>query len=857
MRQFQAPGSQPTIPGAVFKRPVLVLVVALSGLLLGVIAGQFGDERYEATAKIVVQDPRTLSASPAAQSSPDRYVSEQLAIFELDTVMESAAQTLNSSLREAARSSSSATVAVGEDGAVVVGIDGSVRFPASQPAVELGADRSVRLATPGTPTVDSTGRLTDATGSPILDLAGIPLAIQSNDSAVIRADGTIVIIRPGTGITIVEPPGRVVSVPQPVDEAPATEPTALRSNSDGTLIIPFGQGRAVAVGAALRPVALGGDGAPFALPGRTTLISVDQNLLLLGLDGTLVGQSATETVVLDAAGEAVVLDPDGSTLALSDAAVVSGSEAASLAAGTTEFDSRAVVGSSSVSAKPDSNLIEVRFNAATPEEARLGANAIVGAYEQLQVSDTARSNAAALARADDSIAQLTSDLLVVERELAAARLGNPSRSELAAQYDRLLAAVAVAGQELLGGTAAQSTAAAQRVRDLLTQLDAIEQVEQAEQAQPELSEIVSRRDQIRDRLAQVQTQRDALRIDAERGADNIVLASPATDARPAAGLGPTKLGFVGILLGAMAAALVAYLLELRKPSVESVEEVSEMLSAPLLAEIPDFRHERLRSQLPVLDEPGSYAAEAVRMAAAVLTMSFPEHAGIAVGVVSASTGDGKTTLAVNLAAALAKTDRRVLALDADLEGQIMTLLLTRHGQIDLRASGLADVIQHGLALEEAVQPVPLADDGELDLLAAGLDTAQLRTLLDTDQTRELLMVARESYEVIVVDVPPVLNVAYAAPLLRQLDGAIVVVPDGSPMRDLVELRARLDLIGVPTFGFVYNRAPLRPERTTSLAAIHYDLGGRPTNRAKWAKRRAKLRRRAAAERPPSRSESHV
>jgi len=87
-------------------------------------------------------------------------------------------------------------------------------------------------------------------------------------------------------------------------------------------------------------------------------------------------------------------------------------------------------------------------------------------------------------------------------------------------------------------------------------------------------------------------------------------------------------------------------------------------------------------------------------------------------------------------------------------------------------------------------------------------------------------------------------VAYAAHVLRDLDAAVVVVGAGSSLRSLVEVRDRLEFLGVRVLGFVYNRAPLRPERTASLSALHHDLGGRSTNRSRWAKRR--VRQQAAA-----------
>jgi hypothetical protein len=87
----------------------------------------------------------------------------------------------------------------------------------------------------------------------------------------------------------------------------------------------------------------------------------------------------------------------------------------------------------------------------------------------------------------------------------------------------------------------------------------------------------------------------------------------------------------------------------------------------------------------------------------------------------------------------------------------------------------------------------------------------------------------------------VLNVAYSAKALHRLDGALVVVPLGLRSGELRELSHRLRLIGTPVIGFVMTRVPLRAERTASLAALHHDLGGRPTDRRSWSRRLRRFR----------------
>ena len=390
----------------------------------------------------------------------------------------------------------------------------------------------------------------------------------------------------------------------------------------------------------------------------------------------------------------------------------------------------------------------------------------------------------------------------------------------------------------------------------MTQLDAIDRIEQVELRQPALADLVNQRDQLKARLNQLQTQLDSLQVSTTGSISNVSLSSPATEAIVVGGLGQVKLGIVGAVLGFMAGVALAYVMELTKPTVTDVDEVADILGLPVIAEIPDFKYEHLRGSLPTLDVPTSYVAEAFRMAGAGVAMGMREAHGNLIGVVSAGVGDGKTTTAINLAVALAQTQRSVLALDADLEGQVMSYLLQKRSDAAPEWRGMLDVITRQANLPDATQPILTEPDTRLDLLTAGSDVQRLRGIFDSVEAEELFAELRAAYDVVVVDVPPLLNVSYAAQLLRQVDGVVIVAAAGSSPRLLAELRDRLSFVGAYLVGIAYNRGPLRPERTASIAAIHHDLGGKRTNRLAWAKRRLKRqsadRRRSGDPRPTER-----
>jgi Mrp family chromosome partitioning ATPase len=202
--------------------------------------------------------------------------------------------------------------------------------------------------------------------------------------------------------------------------------------------------------------------------------------------------------------------------------------------------------------------------------------------------------------------------------------------------------------------------------------------------------------------------------------------------------------------------------------------------------------------------------------------------GTVIGVISAGVGDGKTTIASNLAAAFVRQHRRVLAVDADLEGQVMSLLFG-FGPNPVEPGLWELVTGEESDSADVVQTIEVSGTGTFDLLLPGATVDGLRSRFDSVEMSDLFTDLRDDYDVVLVDVPPVLNVAYATPLLRLLDGVVIVTKPGAPIESLGELQKRMGFVGVDALGFIYNRAPLRPERTASIAANKYE--------SSWSRRR--------------------
>jgi Mrp family chromosome partitioning ATPase len=306
-------------------------------------------------------------------------------------------------------------------------------------------------------------------------------------------------------------------------------------------------------------------------------------------------------------------------------------------------------------------------------------------------------------------------------------------------------------------------------------------------------------------LRELKSQRNRLQVDAELIGDGVALFSPAGRGKPQ-GVSLVSTLAIAMILGGLIGVGLAYVLDARKQAFSSRFEPQILVDAPALAEIPDFTREGISSKLPVLDAPGTESAEAFRFLAAGI--SLPSS----IALVSASFGDGTTTLAANTALAAAQEGLRVLALDADLEGGLTQLLLGdgvrttdgAHGT----SVGLTDMLVQGGSAESIQRVIETSAGGTLSLLGLGTATVDAMSVFRSEQ---ILAALTDEFDRVLIDVPPILHVAYADALVRIAGAVVVVVPHESKAARLKHVLDRLDLLGVRPIGYIYNFAPSRAE----------------------------------------------
>jgi succinoglycan biosynthesis transport protein ExoP len=287
--------------------------------------------------------------------------------------------------------------------------------------------------------------------------------------------------------------------------------------------------------------------------------------------------------------------------------------------------------------------------------------------------------------------------------------------------------------------------------------------------------------------------------------------------RPLAPIRPrTKLNVaLGLLLGIMLGLGLAFLREFLDRSIKTPEELEFFVSAPVVGTIPPFKAHK--QPIPVSEQPRTAVAEAFRKLRTNFAFLGVDRESVCCVVTSPSASDGKSTVAANLAIALAQAGQRVAVVDADLRKP------TLHKLFDLpQRVGTTTVLLDQAGIHDALQN--LGPDMPA-VLTCGQLPPNPSELLGSRRMQDLLAELRAAYEVVLVDCAPLLPVTDPMVVSRFADGILLIARAGTTTRDQAQAaKAVCAKAGAKMFGTVLNATSV----TEGDQSAYYAYYGEPS-----------------------------
>jgi capsular exopolysaccharide synthesis family protein len=263
---------------------------------------------------------------------------------------------------------------------------------------------------------------------------------------------------------------------------------------------------------------------------------------------------------------------------------------------------------------------------------------------------------------------------------------------------------------------------------------------------------------------------------------------------------PLLLVPAGVAFGLAVIAVLIVIGEIRHPAFRSVGRLTRMIGLPVFASIPRIDNDAIYENQPTGDvepklvvytAPDSSPAEQYR---GFLPTVLDAKDCKVILVTSATRGDGKSLTCMNLAISLASDlNKRVLVIDSDMRRPTAHRLLRVS-----RLNGLSDILQEKAELDDCAVNSKIPN---LSVLPAGPTPRNPLALITSKRFLDLIEYARASYDMIVIDSPPLLPVVDTR-ILREIADMLIFVVRADSTPPLAAMRSLQNMRGVA--GVIFN-----------------------------------------------------
>ncbi len=263
------------------------------------------------------------------------------------------------------------------------------------------------------------------------------------------------------------------------------------------------------------------------------------------------------------------------------------------------------------------------------------------------------------------------------------------------------------------------------------------------------------------------------------------------------------IGLLGGLVIALGYALLRHFLDRKIRSVEDVERESDVTvlgSLPLETSMENNRRLVVTDSSDSTQDEHFAISESLRALRSNIQFISVDNPPKSIVVTSPLPGDGKSTLAANLASSMAISGRHTVLIDADLRRPMQSNIFNIP-----QGAGLTDIIAGKASLDEAVHQI--SEVGNLLVIGSGSIPPNPSEILSSERMKSLIReLSQEAF--VIVDAPPVIPVTDAAVISTETDGALIVASVGKTTYDVLnKATAAIDKVKGRTLGLVLNRVP--------------------------------------------------
>lgn len=186
-----------------------------------------------------------------------------------------------------------------------------------------------------------------------------------------------------------------------------------------------------------------------------------------------------------------------------------------------------------------------------------------------------------------------------------------------------------------------------------------------------------------------------------------------------------------------------------------------------------------------------------------------------IGVTSSIPSEGKSTTISNMAVVMAMDGKRVLLIDCDMRKPMI------HRIFELPNRGVTNCIATGVSVESVIRKEVSPN---LDILTSGPVPPNPSEMIGSEKMASLLKQAGESYDYVLIDLPPVLPVTDAALMSSKVDGMVLVVGSGDVTpEEGKHVKEQLDQAGAHMVGVILNKVPVQHNRGYNYYYYHYGV----------------------------------